>query len=224
MVRGLRKAYRPGIPVLEDVSFEVRRGESIALLGRSGSGKSTLLNLLAGIDEADGGSIRVCGQTLGPLDETRRTLLRRRHIGFIFQFFNLIPTLTVAENVQLKAALNQVAPRTRGPRAQALLEAVDLPDVANRFPDELSGGEQQRVAIAAALIHRPRLILADEPTGNLDLETGQKVLELLQSLSRDEGAAMVMATHSAEVLGGADHVLQMHQGRLGPRILPPSAP
>jgi putative ABC transport system ATP-binding protein len=209
---GVHKAYDDGQTrhdVLAGVDLVVRDGELVALLGPSGSGKSTLLNVVAGLDAPDGGSVRVGGQDIGALTERERTLLRRREIGFVFQFFNLVPTLTVQENVQLPLELTG---RASGSEARELLERVGLGSRGGAFPDELSGGEQQRVAIARALAHRPRLVLADEPTGNLDTATGARVLDLLTGLVAERRTAMLIATHSAEVVGRAHRVVTLRDG------------
>ena len=214
-LRGVSKSYREGERlhrVLDGIDTRLGRGEITVLLGRSGSGKSTLLNLLSGIDLPDEGEVIVDGVTINRLDETDRTRYRRRRIGFVFQFFNLIPTLTVAENLLLPLELNHR--RDAGGRVGELLAAVGLEDRAASFPDVLSGGERQRVAIARALVHEPDLILADEPTGNLDIETGVQVLELLDRLTRQAGKSMVMATHSRRVVGVADRILRIEGGHL----------
>src|SRR5512143_442910 len=169
--------------VLCDMSAVFAEGEFVAILGKSGSGKSTLLNVISGIDRADSGSVWLGGQNLTTLDDQQRTLFRRRKVGFIFQFFNLIPTLTVWENVVLPLELNGLTAPGDIRRAQDLLESVELLDRRHAFPDRLSGGEQQRVAVARALAHGPSLILADEPTGNLDEETGRRVMQLLDRLT-----------------------------------------
>jgi putative ABC transport system ATP-binding protein len=214
-LRGVSKSYREGERlhrVLDGIDTRLGRGEITVLLGRSGSGKSTLLNLLSGIDLPDEGEVIVDGVTINRLDETDRTRYRRRRIGFVFQFFNLIPTLTVAENLLLPLELNHR--RDAGGRVGELLAAVGLEDRAASFPDVLSGGERQRVAIARALVHEPDIILADEPTGNLDIETGVQVLELLDRLTRQAGKSMVMATHSRRVVGVADRILRIEGGHL----------
>jgi putative ABC transport system ATP-binding protein len=216
-LRQLSKTYREGEAervVLRDVSVTVASGEIVVLVGRSGSGKSTLLNLIAGIDRPTGGSVAVNGTDLTALDEQARTWFRRRHIGFVFQFFNLIPLLTVEENLLLPLELNGRADAGGLARAQALLERVGLAGRGDSFPERLSGGEQQRVAIARALIHEPALILADEPTGNLDADTAAGVLELLDSLAREAGRTVLMATHSREVIGVADRIFTMERGAL----------
>ncbi|WP_295544001.1 ABC transporter ATP-binding protein [uncultured Thiohalocapsa sp.] len=216
-VQALSKSYAEGRnrrTVLQDVSFDVAAGECVALVGRSGSGKSTLLNLLAGIDRPDAGEVRIMGQNVTTMGEPELTLLRRRHIGFIYQFFNLIPTLTVAENLALPLELNAMPAPTRRARITALLAKVGLAGRDGAFPDQLSGGEQQRVAIARAIIHDPALVLADEPTGNLDAQTGHRVLELLAHLFRDEGQTLILVTHSREVSAIADRTFAVDQGRL----------
>jgi putative ABC transport system ATP-binding protein len=205
--------------VLCGVSLTVAEGELCALVGRSGSGKSTLLNLVAALDRPTSGTIEVGGRDLGGLDERGRTLFRRRHIGFVFQFFNLLPTLTVEENVLLPLEL--VGRRTRGAEARAearrLLAAVGLEERGQSYPDRLSGGEQQRVAVARALAHDPALVLADEPTGALDGEAGRAVLALLVALARDRGKAVLLVTHSEAVAAAADRVLVLDSGRLAAR-------
>ena len=216
-VEGLSKSYAEGRErrvVLQDVGFEVAAGECVALVGRSGSGKSTLLNLLAGIDRPDAGDVRIMGQSVTTMGEPELTLLRRRHIGFIYQFFNLISTLTVAENLALPLELNGLPSRERRERIAALLGKVGLTGRDGAFPDQLSGGEQQRVAIARAIIHDPALVLADEPTGNLDSQTGHRVLELLAHLFRDEGHTLILVTHSREVSAIADRTFAVDEGRL----------
>ena len=200
--------------VLRGVSGSFARGESVAIVGQSGSGKSTLLNLISGIDYTDCGAIWLDGQDLTSLDERERTLFRRHHIGFIFQFFNLLPTLTVRENVTLPLELNGINGAAAHQRMQALLDAVGLGDRGDTFPDRLSGGEQQRVAIARALVHDPRLVLADEPTGNLDEETGHQILTLLDRLTRRAGKNLILVTHSVDAAAYADRTLYLSEGRL----------
>ncbi|MCF1184987.1 ABC transporter ATP-binding protein [Marichromatium gracile] len=200
--------------VLEGVGLSAHAGECVALLGRSGSGKSTLLNLLAGIDRPDHGWVEIDGTRLSPLGEPALTRLRRRRVGFIYQSFNLIDELTVAENLALPLALDGVRAREAQPRCSAMLERLGLDGRAEAFPDQLSGGEQQRVAIGRALIHAPALVLADEPTGNLDADTGARVLELLAALFREQGRALVLVTHSRAVAAIADRVLTLERGRL----------
>ena len=216
-LRGLTRAFREGERervVLRDADAVVRRGELAVLVGKSGSGKSTLLNLVAGIDLPTAGEVLVDGIALSSLSERDRTLFRRRHVGFVFQFYNLIPTLTVGENLLLPLELQGRATPARRRAALDLLAEVGLGDRAASFPDRLSGGEQQRVAVARALAHDPTLVLADEPTGNLDLETGLAVLDLLDRLTRRAGKTMLMVTHSPEVVGLADRVFRIEDGRL----------
>jgi putative ABC transport system ATP-binding protein len=214
---GIGKSYAEGKQrrtVLADIDFEVARGECIALVGQSGSGKSTLLNLLAGIDKPDTGDIELLGRSIGAMGEPELTLLRREHIGFVYQFFNLIPTLTVAENLSLPLELNSIPAGVRQQRIGDWLGKVGLDGREDSFPEELSGGEQQRVAIARAMIHDPALVLADEPTGNLDARTGQVVLQLLAHLFRDEGRTLILVTHSRKVSEITDRVLALDNGRL----------
>jgi putative ABC transport system ATP-binding protein len=200
--------------VLREASAEIAAGEIVAIRGRSGSGKSTLLNLVAGIDLPSAGEILVDGTPLHRLSARDRTLFRRDHMGFVFQFFNLIPTLTALENVRLPAELAGVDHGAADARARELLREVGLSERASGFPDRLSGGEQQRVAIARALVAGPRLLLADEPTGNLDDATGRAVLDLLERLTRGAGRTLVLATHSAAVAARADRVLVIEDGHL----------
>lgn len=200
--------------VLQGTSASFNRGEFVAIIGRSGSGKSTLLNLISGIDRVDDGDIHLNGQSLTNINEHQRTLFRRRNIGFVFQFFNLIPTLSVIETVTLPLELLGVDLTTARIRAAALLDQVGLGDRLDTFPDRLSGGEQQRVAIARALVHDPLLVLADEPTGNLDEETGQQVLELLDRFSRQVGKNMILVTHNIENTRHADRIVALHDGCL----------
>ena len=216
-LRGVTKAYREGGAervVLRGVDGSINRGELCVLIGRSGSGKSTLLNLIGGIDVPTAGEIVVDGLPLARATEARRTLFRRHHVGFVFQFFNLIPTLTVDENLRLPLELNGRPRDAARARVGALLDEVGLADRGDDFPEQLSGGEQQRVAVARALVHEPLLVLADEPTGNLDLDTGRQVLDLLDRLTRRAGRTMVMATHSPEVVGLADRIFRLQDGRL----------
>lgn len=202
--------------ILNDVSIEFGCGEFVVLLGKSGSGKSTLLNLIGGIDAPTSGDVRIDGQSITKMSDTARTLYRRNHIGFVFQSFNLIPTLTVMENVLLPVELSSSAVKRRSGKklAENLLEQVGLLERAKTYPDRLSGGEQQRIAIARALVNDPLVVLADEPTGNLDAETGAIVLQLLDQLTRRAGKNLVMVTHSEEVIGVADRVLNLRDGKL----------
>jgi len=200
--------------VLKGLNLEVAAGETIALRGRSGSGKSTLLNLISGIDYPDAGDIYVNSQRLTTLSERERTLFRRRHIGFVYQAFNLVPTLDVGDNIRLVLELNGVDRRKGNERVAGLLEAVGLLDREGSYPDVLSGGEQQRVAIARAVAHEPLLLLADEPTGNLDDTTAAGVIELMFQLVRESGTTLIMATHSNAVAAGCNRVVGLHDGTL----------
>jgi len=200
--------------VLNNLNANFWPGELAIILGKSGSGKSTLLNLISGIEEPTDGDVIIGGLTINRLNERKRTLFRRDHIGFVYQFFNLIPTLTVLENVTLPLELAGQSGRPTRDRAMALLDKVELVDRLDTFPDKLSGGEQQRVAICRALVHDPLLVLADEPTGNLDEETGNLVLSLLLDLVRTSGRTLLMATHSLDSVALADRVYSIHDGRL----------
>lgn len=203
--------------VLDELSCDFQEGQFICLLGKSGSGKSTLINLIAGLDAPTGGEVIINhgGEDISitHLSERKRTLFRREHIGIVFQFFNLIPTLTVLENVTLPLELAGASGNFQV-RSTELLARVGLGDRLDTYPDKLSGGEQQRVAIARALAHDPLLILADEPTGNLDAETGDSVLRLLLELTKDAGKTLIMATHATDVAKQADRVLHLIQGKL----------
>ncbi|MCS3664179.1 putative ABC transport system ATP-binding protein [Salinibacter ruber] len=213
----LTKTYREGEQdrtVLQEVSLRLERGDFSVLMGRSGAGKSTLLNLVSGIDQPTSGRVQIGDTDLTGKSETERTRFRRSHVGFVFQSFNLISTLTVGENVRLPLELAGEAPRATKERARAMLDRVGLADRADQFPDRLSGGEQQRVAVARALAHQPLLVLADEPTGNLDYDTGQAVLTLLSDLVVDTDTTLLVATHDPEVLPRADRVLHLHGGTL----------
>jgi len=216
-IEGLSKSYSEGgrtHAVLRSANLQMQRGEFVALVGASGSGKSTLLNLLSGIDSADSGAIWVDGRNLIALTEAERTLFRRQHIGFVFQFFNLLPTLTVLENVALPLELAGASAREAARKVKELLELVGLADRAGSYPDLLSGGDQQRVALARALVHDPLLVLADEPTGNLDEETGAQVMDLLEELTRQAGKNLVMATHNQNNARRADRVIHVREGKL----------
>ena len=216
-IQNLSRSFREGgrrHDVLRDLTAEFVRGETVALRGRSGSGKSTLLNLISGIDTPDIGEIVVAGKNITRMSERDRTLFRREHIGFVYQAFNLVPTLTVSDNVRLVLELNGVNGETADQRIRYLLDAVELSDRSGSYPDVLSGGEQQRVAIARSVAHNPDLLLADEPTGNLDDKTADVVLDLLDRLVRQTGKTMIIATHSAAVARRCDRVLELHNGTL----------
>ena len=215
--RHLSKSYREADQehvVLNDVNGEVYEGEFIVLLGKSGSGKSTLLNLISGIDAPSRGDILVKGQSLTGMSEDERTLFRRRYVGFVFQSFNLIPTLTVRDNLLLPLELTGQLDHGDQTGLADMMEELGMTHRMNYYPDRLSTGEQQRIAIARALIHNPSIILADEPTGNLDHETGQDVLNLLDQLVRRSGKTMIMVTHSREVIGLADRLMTIRDCRL----------
>lgn len=216
-IRNLSKSFQEGDRlriVLDELSADFQEAEFAVLLGRSGSGKSTLLNLISGIEKPTSGYVDVNGAPITRMSERERTLFRRDNIGFVFQFFNLIPTLTVLENVTLPQELAGKSAASLHDPALKLLSQVGLADRRDAFPDKLSGGEQQRVAIARALAHNPLLVLADEPTGNLDEDTGEKVLDMLLSLTSAAGKTLIMATHSTEVIPLADRVFSIHDGRL----------
>jgi putative ABC transport system ATP-binding protein len=224
-IRQLSRSFAEGgrvHRVLAGVEAQVGAGETVAIMGRSGSGKSTLLNLISGIDRPDSGSVHVDGLEVSALGEPARTLFRRAHVGFVYQFFNLIPTLDVAENVRLVLELNGVRGAAARARSLAARAAVGLAARATSAVEDLSGGEQQRVAIARALVHEPRLLLADEPTGNLDEETAREVLPLLLSLARARAATLLIVTHDAALAQRADRVLELREGRLHERPAPRS--
>jgi putative ABC transport system ATP-binding protein len=212
-IEKVRKRYGEQV-VLDAASLAVARGQFVAVMGRSGSGKSTLLRLMGGLEAADEGIVRVDGADLTALTETERARKRRHGLGFVFQSFNLIPTLTVAENVELPLALNDVAPSDIRRRSRELLAELGLARCAERFPEDISGGEQQRAAIARAVIHEPKLVLADEPTGNLDQETAKRVLELLERTCRERNATLIVATHSAELAAHAARIVTIRSGRI----------
>ena len=204
--RGLAKRYGD-TPVFSNIDLDLAPGEIVALLGESGSGKSTLLNCLAGLDEADAGSIQLAGQDLRALNDDARSALRRRELGFVFQAFHLLPHLSVADNVALPLRL--LGQRDDDGRVQQMLAAVDLAGLAARMPRQLSGGQLQRVAIARALVHRPRLVLADEPTGNLDARHAVEVLDLLRRCTQEAGAACLLVTHSERAAEAANRRLRL---------------
>jgi putative ABC transport system ATP-binding protein len=200
--------------VLDRADAHIQAGEIVAIVGRSGSGKSTLLNLVSGIDQADSGEVAVDGRSVTFMREPERTLFRRKHLGFVYQFFNLIPTLDVEENVRLALELNGVRGAAARQRTVAMLAEVGLAERLRSAVDRLSGGEQQRVAIARALVHEPTVLLADEPTGNLDEETASQVLRVLLSLTRSRGMTLLVVTHDPSVAHSADRVLELREGKL----------
>jgi putative ABC transport system ATP-binding protein len=204
-------------PLFENLSLELQRGAYVAIMGESGAGKSTLLNLIAGLDRPEAGNIRIDGEELGALDDDAITRLRRRTMGFIFQAFHVLPYLTVQQNVALPLDLLGIKGAERRARAEQMLERVGLGAMSRRYPRELSGGELQRIAIARALVHRPRLVLADEPTGNLDARTAAQVLDLLREQVRDSGASAILITHSPVAARSADRVLTLDAGGLHPQ-------
>lgn len=214
---GISKEYRVGeqtVRALDDISLRLAEGEFTSIIGPSGSGKSTLLHLLGALDRPDTGSIRFRGTEIGQLGEDRQSEFRRHRVGFVFQFFNLLPTLTAWENVAIPKLLDGTALRKARPRALELLELVGLADRAEHRPAELSGGQMQRVAVARALIMDPPLILADEPTGNLDSKTGAAILELLGAIAA-QGSSVVMVTHDMGAVAYSDRVVTLRDGRIG---------
>ena len=211
-LRGVSKIYRMGeveVPALRDVDLDVVAGENLVILGPSGSGKSTLLHMLGGMDRPSVGEVRFRDEDLTGLDARGMTLFRRRHVGFVFQFYNLIPSLTALENV---AMATEIAPDPRDPRE--MIELVGLGERADHFPAQLSGGEQQRVAIARAVAKAPDVLLCDEPTGALDFKTGILVLEVLQQVNKDLGTTLILITHNAAIGGMGDRVIRMRSGRI----------
>lgn len=212
-IRGLTRRFRAR-PILEDLALDLGAGDYVAVVGESGAGKSTLLNLIAGLDLPDAGRICIDGLEITAVDEDTRTRLRRSRVGFVFQAFHILPHLTLAQNVELPLVLLGVGPAERAIRVGELLEAVGLGERGKSLPRELSGGELQRVALARALVHRPALVLADEPTGNLDPDTADRVLSLLARTIKDRRAAGILVTHSGHAAATADRVLRLHQGHL----------
>lgn len=216
-IRQLSRSFSEGTGVhrvLDGADARLRAGEVVAIVGRSGSGKSTLLNLVSGIDQADGGEVEIAGRRVSSMPEPERTLFRRRHVGFVYQFFNLIPTLDAQENVRLPLELNGIRGAAARRRSAAALAEVGLGERLSSPVDRLSGGEQQRVAIARALVHEPTVLLADEPTGNLDEETASQVLRVLLALARARGTTLIIATHDPRLARSADRVLELREGKL----------
>ncbi len=216
-LQGIRKSYASGEGeqvVLRDVCLEVERGEQVAILGPSGCGKTTLLNVLGGLDRIDSGAVVSCGTDLSAADRAELTAYRAAQVGFVFQFYNLLPTLTALENVEVGVTVAGVGRAEARDRGAELMRSVGLSEQADRFPGQLSGGQQQRVAIVRALAKRPRLLLADEPTGNLDEEAAAEVLELMAELVASTGATLVLVTHDPAVAGSCDRVVRLDHGRI----------
>jgi len=215
-IKGLHRRFGPR-PILDTLDLELAAGEYVAIVGESGAGKSTLLNLIAGLDRPDAGHIIIDSEDITRLDEDARTTLRRRRVGFVFQAFHILPHLTIGQNVELPLVLLGIGPAERRERTTRLLTAVGLGDRGESPPRELSGGELQRVAVARALVHRPALVLADEPTGNLDPDTADVVLQLLARTIKTQGAAGILVTHSMHAAATADRVLRLDHGKLRTR-------
>ncbi len=216
-IRDLRKSYRRGdhiVPVLENITFDIERGEFVALMGPSGSGKSTLLNVIAGIDKVDGGSIRVDGTEITELSETDLARWRATHVGFIFQFYNLIPVLTAHENVELPLHLTRITGRERREHVETALRLVGLADRMDHYPGQLSGGEQQRVAIARAVVADPTILVADEPTGDLDRVSAEEILSLMGRLNRESRMTIIMVTHDRRAAEKAQVIRRLEKGFL----------
>ena len=214
-IRDLKKSYRRGdhvVPVLENITFDIQQGEFVALMGPSGSGKSTLLNLIAGIDKVDSGSIRVGGIEITELSETELAHWRATHVGFIFQFYNLIPVLTAFENVELPHHLTQITRKERREHVKMALRLVNLSDRMDHYPGQLSGGEQQRVAIARAMVTDPDILVADEPTGDLDRVSAEEILELMVRLNRESRMTIIMVTHDPRAAEKAQVIRLLEKG------------
>ena len=214
VIEGLAKAFSAGKPLFADLSLRMQAGDYIAIMGESGSGKSTLLNLIAGLDEPDRGRIEIDGHDIAQLDDAARTRLRRARMGFVFQAFHLLPHLSIERNVALPLALNGRQGADADARVAELLDAIGLLSRRKELPTQLSGGEMQRVAVARALVHRPKLVLADEPTGNLDADSAAEILELLRSQLERDGAAGVLVTHSRVAAATTDRIYRMTRGGL----------
>jgi len=216
-IRDLNKSYRRGsqtVPVLEQITFDICSGEFLALMGPSGSGKSTLLNILAGIDKADSGTVTIGGVDIASLSESELAAWRATHVGFIFQFYNLMPVLTAYENVELPLLLTNLSRHERREHVETALRVVSLQDRMDHYPSQLSGGQQQRVAIARALVNQPALLLADEPTGNLDSRTSVDIMALFLRLNRERGLTILLVTHEPDIAHYAQRVIVFRDGRL----------
>lgn len=227
LVADLQKAYRLGaesIPVLRNLSLEVKRGELVAIMGPSGSGKTTLLNCIAAIDTPDSGQVELAGVPIDYTSERARTLLRRREIGIVFQFFNLLPTLSVRENIALPLRIAGKSRGSSGDRVDELLDRVGLNERRNHLPHQLSGGEMQLVSIARALVHRPALLLADEPTGNVNPEIGRSILRTLRDTVRNDDTSMLIVTHSPEHAAWADRICFLKDGVVGGTVVQDGGP
>lgn len=214
-ITGLEKTYQSGnkqLTVLHDISFDVEKGQTFSIVGPSGSGKTTLLGLCAGLDQPNAGSVELCGQDLNGLNEDQRAQLRNKNVGFIFQNFQLLPTLTALENVSVPLELQGAKDATA--KSMTLLEKVGLGDRVHHYPSQLSGGEQQRVALARAFANAPSILFADEPTGNLDAETGEKVIQLLLDLNKENGTTLVIITHDLELANRTQHILKLKGGKI----------
>ncbi|WP_411031477.1 ABC transporter ATP-binding protein [Spongiimicrobium sp. 3-5] len=214
-VHNLGKSFTSGskkLTVLDDISFQIEQGDTFAIVGPSGSGKTTLLGLCAGLDVPDSGTVELCGSSLSQLNEDERALLRNREVGFIFQNFQLLPTLTALENVSVPLELQGV--KSAGKAAMELLDKVGLADRFHHYPSQLSGGEQQRVALARAFSNRPSILFADEPTGNLDEETGEKVVKLLFELNKEAGTTLVIVSHDLDLANRTQHILRLKGGKI----------
>jgi len=214
-VKNLEKTYRSGekeLKVLDDISFSIQTGDTFAIVGPSGSGKTTLLGLCAGLDQANQGEIELCGTMMNSLNEDERALLRNREVGFIFQDFQLLPTLTALENVTVPLELRGIKRPEK--IAKDLLEKVGLADRYDHYPSQLSGGEQQRVALARAFSNKPRILFADEPTGNLDAETSEKVVQLLFELNKEAGTTLVIVTHDMDLAKMTKRILRLQRGKI----------
>ncbi|EJL42322.1 peptide ABC transporter ATP-binding protein [Brevibacillus agri] len=216
-VTGVNHSYGTGkikVPVLFDINLHVNRGEFVALCGSSGSGKSTLLNLLAGLTKPEEGSVMVSGEEISKFNENELCLFRRKHMGFIFQSYNLLPNLTALENVELPLIFAGESVKKRRAKAKEILHRVGLEGRIDHRPNELSGGQQQRVSIARALVNQPGIILADEPTGNLDSKTEQEILHLMREMNRENGTTFIIVTHEQEVAEQSDRVIYLQDGRV----------